>query len=355
MRRRRFLAAAGTALGLSTAGCQGVFETQQADQLQFPPVVEDRPEAVYLPSHVEGMQMGGMASAGRYRFALSYSYPHRFWLITGDRTRKVEIRDGDSVHLMLSAWDGETGTVIPTSSATVTARMDGERVVSQKSLWSMLSQNMGVHFGDNVELAGDGTYEISVGFGPLETRRAGALAGSLGDRAEATIEMPFSQDRLSEVSVRRFDDRKGQRDAVRPMDMEMLPSGQVPGPSDLPGEVRGETTAGDARFVVTTLDVPAGIEGEGTYLAVSARTPYNRYPLPFMTLSATLTRDGATVFEGDLTDTLHPGLGYHYGAVVENVRPGDDLTLSVGAPPQVARHEGYETAFVAMSDTSLEL
>jgi hypothetical protein len=360
MRRRRFLAATGTALSLSTAGCLGLFETETATT-RAPPLVENRPDAVYVPSHIEGMEMAGTATSGRYTFALSYSFPHRFWLITGDRTRQVEIQDGQTVHLMLTAWDAETDTVIPSSSANVTLTKDGETVVSNKKLWSMLSQNMGVHFGDNVSLDGDGTYEAEVSFGPVETRRAGALAGSLADQATPTFTMEFTQAKLDEVSYERLSDRQGERDAESPMGMmgEMMPSGQLPPADQLPGTVRGEARSddatGDGHFVVTTLDAPAGVDGEGTYLAVSARTPYNRYPLPFMSLAATLSRGGETVYSGDLTDTLHPELGYHYGAVVDAVESGDTLELAVEAPPQIARHEGYETAFVGMGPVSLTL
>jgi len=154
--------------------------------------------------------------------------------------------------------------------------------------------------------------------------------------------------------VERLDDRKGEQDAVEPMDMEMIPDGQVPAAAEFPGEVLGEGERGDVVVVATALDsVPAGVDGEGRYLAVSARTPYNRYPLPFTSLSATLTREDETVFDGDLTDTLHPDLGYHYGAVVDDVRTDDALTVTVDAPPQIARHEGYETAFFETGDVSM--
>ncbi|MFB6297607.1 MAG: hypothetical protein ABEH56_03715, partial [Salinirussus sp.] len=69
-----------------------------------------------------------------------------------------------------------------------------------------------------------------------------------------------------------------------------------------------------------------------------------------------LDRGGETVFDGRLTRTLDPDLGYHYGAVVGS-EPGDELTLSVLTQPQTARHEGYETAFGGlkggMSDVTL--
>lgn len=52
-----------------------------------------------------------------------------------------------------------------------------------------------------------------------------------------------------------------------------------------------------------------------------------------------------------LTPATDPGLGYHYGAVVPDV--GSALTLTVTAPPQVTRHEGYETAFLGQPSATL--
>lgn len=58
---------------------------------------------------------------------------------------------------------------------------------------------------------------------------------------------------------------------------------------------------------------------------------------------------------GALKRTLDPDLGYHYGAPVDSVRAGDELTLSTATVPQAARHEGYETAFREMDDVSIAL
>jgi hypothetical protein len=65
-----------------------------------------------------------------------------------------------------------------------------------------------------------------------------------------------------------------------------------------------------------------------------------------MTVEATVTRDGETVFDDALERTLDPALYYHYGAsVTGGLQSGDEVTLTVPTPPQVARHEGYEKAF----------
>lgn len=131
------------------------------------------------------------------------------------------------------------------------------------------------------------------------------------------------------------------------MQMEILSVTKLPPAADLPGVSGGEASSCDGRFVVRRLETsPTGVEGAGPYLAVSARTPYNRYPLPFMALSAAIRRDGDAVFEGTLAPSLDPDLHYHYGAALESLQSGDVLTLAPVAPPQVARHEAYETAFL---------
>ncbi|MHB9287150.1 hypothetical protein ACKVMT_08930 [Halobacteriales archaeon Cl-PHB] len=341
MKRRTYLASAA-ALATGTAGCAGIFETKSV-RTGTPSVLEDRPADVYVPTHVEGMEMTDMATAGRYKFALSYSFPHRFWLVSGGDTNMVSIQDSDSVHLMLAVWDSETNTVLPSSNTPLEIRKGGDLVAS-RPMWGMLSQNMGVHFGDNLGLDGDGTYQVSVDFGPLPAAPLGDFAGSLGDRVSVDMTMAFSQSKLDGVRYEDLGYRAGRRDALDPMDMGMVPTGQLPKPEALPGDLLGQDTTGGAVVAVTVLEsAPEGVESSGPYLAVSPRTPYNRYPLPRMSLSATV--DGT---ETGLSKAIHPDLGYHYGAVVEGAAEATEVTVTVDSIPTVARHEGYEEAFVDM-------
>ena len=350
MDRRQFLAVGATTVAGGLAGCRSMFETRSA---RSPPLVEDRPDAVYVPTHVEGMEMVGTTEAGDYGVALTYSFPHRFWLLDADETNRVEIRGEDSAHLMSVVWDSETGTVVPNSSVRATVERDGETVVGDKSLWSMLSQNMGVHAGDNVSLDGDGTYDVTLEIGPVSARRTGTFADRFDQLVEASFTVEFQQSTLEDLSFELLPDRQGERGAVESMDMEMLPVARAPDPEAIPGDAIGAPSTGDATLAVTRLSTPPeGIDGEGAYLAVSPRTPYNSYPLPFISLSATLTRDGSEAFAGALEPTFDPDLGYHYGAVADP-QAGDELTLSVDLPPQIARHEGYETAFLSFEDVSL--
>lgn len=323
------------------AGCNGLLRRQSS---RNPPVVENRPDAVYLPSHVEGMEMIGMAAGDDRMIGLMYSFAHRFWTVTGTETNRVS-PDGD-VHLMVSVWDPDSGTVLPVGSdLSLSITRDGEPVDGNNP-WTMLSQNMGFHFGDNYYLEGDGIYEVLVEVGGLSEAGVGDFEGRFAETVEASFEWDYSAADRDEIAFQTLDDA-GDPGAVDPMEMTM-PLSVAPAPEDLPGRVLGDERAGDVTFVATVRSAD-----DGGYLAVSPRTRYNGYVLPAMSVSATLERDGTAVFDDALRAAVDPDLGYHYGATVDGVESGDELTVAVDAPPQVSRHEGYETAFTAVPDASI--
>jgi uncharacterized protein involved in high-affinity Fe2+ transport len=336
----RTLVAAGATAG--TAGCAG-FELAQSSR-RVPPVPENRPDGVYYPSHVEEMETGGTGSSGAYEVAVMYSYPHRFWNVNGESVERTDIESEDDVHLMASVWDAETGQVLPDTGLSLEITNGGE-LVSQEVIYPMLSQPMGFHYGANFALDGDGRYTVSLAVGAVSTRRTGAYRDRFAEPTTVDVAVEYDRATRDELGYRTLENA-GERGAVDPMAMEMLPDSAAPARTDLPGTVVGSATSADAVLVATVLESPpAGVDDDGEYLAVSARTPYNRMLVPAMALSARLTRAGEQVFEGDLRRTLDPDLSYHYGAVVDGLRDGDDLTLTPTIPPQTARHEGYETAF----------
>jgi len=354
MNRRTFLAAGATATTAGLAGCRSMFETRSA---RSPPLVEDRPDAVYVPTHVEGMEMVGTSTAGDYQVALTYSFPHRFWTIDIDQRNKIEIQGSDTMHMMTTIWDPETTTVVPNNAVSTTVRRDGESLFSGRNLWPMISQNMSVHAGDNVALDGDGTYEVDIEVGPVSARTTGAFQNRFTEVGSATFTLDFQRSTLEDVSFERLRDQQGELGAVDPMEMEMMPVARLPEPADMPGTHLGTAESGDARFVVLRTDLPEGVETEGgaeSYLAISPRTPYNRYPLPLMALSARLTRGPDELFATSLQPTFDPDLGYHYG-IAADPQDGDDLAIVVDSVPQLARHEGYEMAFLDFEDTDLTL
>ena len=341
MDRRTFLRAGAGVSALSLAGCAGLLETQSTGNA---PVPENRPDGIYVPGHVEGTEMIGTNRGGDFAAGLMYSYAHRFWTVTGDTVERTSIEDGDDVHLMASVWDPETQTVLPETGLSLEILRDGS-LVSEEVIYPMLSQPMGVHYGANFGLDGDGSYTVRLSVGGVSTRRTGNFRDRFGEPATIDIPFEYSRSARDELAYEVLD-RGGERGAVDPREMEMMPDSFAPAVEDLPGQVLGSGRSDDAVLVATALEEPpTGVDSEGTYLAVSARTRYNRMVVPAMGVTGTLTRGGEAIFDGRLVRTLDPGLGYHYGAVADSVKPGDELTLSVTTQPQTARHEGYETAF----------
>ncbi|GAA0678994.1 hypothetical protein ACFQDG_10405 [Natronoarchaeum mannanilyticum] len=349
MERREFLAAAGAVGAGATAGCAGLFGTEENTEESGgePALVEDRPDAVYYPTHREGMKMAGMGMAGDLSVGLMYSYAHRFWTMEAGGTNRVDIREEDDVHLMVTLWDADTETVLPVDSGVgLRVERDGE-IVSTKSPWTMLSQNMGFHYGDNYALDGDGTYTVTVNPGSITAGLLGGYEGKFEDPGTAEIEFEYAQATRDTIPFETFEDQQGTEGALDLMPMDNMPVSTVPPRADLPGTVVGEGTSGDADFLATVIEEPAFADAPA-YFAASPRTPYNDIPLPTMGLSATIERDGEAVYDGSLDAALHPDLGYHYGAAVDGVQSGDAVTITVDTVPRMARHEGYETAFLQM-------
>ncbi len=295
--------------------------------------------------------MTGTATAGGVRVALTYSFPHRFWTVTNREVSMTDISEDDVVHLMAVAFDPETGVYLPDTGLNVEITQDGD-LVSQEVIYPMVAQRMGFHYGGNFPLPGDGEYQARVRVAGVTTRRTGSFRDRFAEGGTATGRFSYSQEARESIQFRTLED-VGSAGAVEPMEMAGIPGPALPMPADLPGKTLGTPTSGDAVLATQLLEAPpVGVDGE-RYLAVSMRTPYNWVPLPMAALSATVTRDGETVFEGPLVRTLDPELNYHYGAAVPPLASGDEVTISVDTPPQVARHEGYESAFLEMPNVAV--
>lgn len=354
MQRRTFLGAAALGLTGSLAGCtavSGLFETTNSRE---PPLVSDRPDAIYIPTHQEGMQMVGMGDAGDLKVGLMYSYAHRFWVVEneGGEWTSVEIplEADDAIHLMAVVWEPETGVVIPSTDVTVELTND-DGLVYQEVVYPMFSQQMGVHYGDNVPLPGDDIFTAKVTVAGVPFERFGSFEGKFEEAVTAEIQFDYREGQRNDIPYTLLEDRQGQRAALQRMDM-MMPQGVAP--DSLPGDAIGvgKTETEDISF-----RAQAATEdrfGDTPYLLVSPATRYNEYLVAGMALSATVERDGETVFEGELAPGLDPEAGLHYGAPVEGLTADDSVTVTVDVPPQLARHEGYETAFYDIGDVTIE-
>jgi len=359
MERRRFLR---RGIGLSAAlvaGCNrpdGGTTTSPTSTTTTTPTDTGAGDGVYVQTFVEQMAMAGRTRAGEYAVALLFTIPHRFWTVTNTERSSVPIADGDSVHLMAIVWDPETRTVLPGTGLSVELTRNGQ-LVSEEVIYPMLSQRMGFHYGGNFSLPADGTYAVDVSVGALPTngvRTTGAFRDRFAEPATGTIDLAYTPETRAKVRSRDVE-QGGDPGALAPMEMD-VPVGRAPKQSALPGEIVGTAESDDARFLVTLLDSPpAGVDGSGPYLAVSPRTPYNRLLVPGMRLSVTHARGNRTLTATSLSRTLDPDLNYHYGTTLPTTESGDTLALQVETPPQVARHEGYERAFLRMPAMELTI
>lgn len=371
MDRRKFIAAVGTASTLGIAGCTGSddtstatateteTETEQTEETETP--ANGNPDYVYYPSHADKMEMLGMAKGGengRLRVALTAVPPHKFWVVTGKRKSKAGIKDNHTMHLMVSVWDSETGRLAPTAAPSVTIYRDGEQVMSSVNPWTMLSQPMGVHFGDNLAVEGEGDYKFEVSINEATDELPSSLDSVFnGDTVTITKDGFDPVATVEDLGAMSTGDSEGKPGAIRPMTMDMMPVPQQPKFEDMPVSFSEPKMTDEVRTAVAKTDLSGTsmFDGSETVLAVSPRTRYNRYAVPLTGMKATVVRDGETIYEGDLSSAVHPDYGQFYGASVDNLSEGDEVTVSYTVPPQISRHAGYENAFFALDSQTFTL
>jgi hypothetical protein len=247
----------------------------------------------------------------------------------------------------VTPFDPESGQVVPDTGLSVEVYRDGS-LVTQETIYRMLSQQMGFHYGANFPLDGDGTYEVRVAVGGVGLRRFGGFEGRFGDPGTASVSFEYSERARNDLPYTLLSDRQGERGALEAMAMGGNPVGRTP--ESLPGTPLGTGSLDDAQFRAAR--VADSRLGGDPYLAVVAETPFNRFVLPRMGLSARVgTGDGAA--ETDLRPALDPALGFHYGASVPGLTADSDVSVTVETPSVVARHEGYETAFLGTGSVAL--
>ncbi|WP_049926448.1 iron transporter [Halopiger goleimassiliensis] len=351
MRRRRVLAAGGSLLAGLSAGCLETLRREDA----WRELVVDPPEGVYVPPHADGMVRYGSATVEGLEASLFASRPHSFWLVSGTERSRADVRSRHDLHLMVAVRDAETGTVVPAPVRTTIHTQAGDRV-DERSLWPMLSQRMGVHAGDNCSLEGDGRYAVTVEIG----EPSATIRGERSDLPNATsVEFGFeyAADEIEGLERRLFDEDEGRGD---PGALEPMAHARDDHDDSTLDEVEGDRTRiGSARVGdVTVVAIRANSTGEeGTALAVGLRTPYNAYPLVLASVSASVVRGDERLETRSLQESVGPHLGHHYRTDLEPavLERGDALAIDLETPPQVARHEGYETAFLEPETVRLAL
>ena len=419
MDRRQFLAATTAGLAAATAGCVDAFESLEgATYGREPPLVDPRPNAIYWPTHTESMVHGEVAeTSDGLSVHLMYTFPHRFWQVDpsdeGYGTRIFEVGPRDAVHIMVGVWDSETEVVVPASSVNV-AVTGGDGVDERETIYPMLSQRMGFHYGDNYHLDGDDTYSIQVTVGGVDVNRFGDFEGRFGSAETIEMQLEYSETERNDLEFELYEDRQGQRGAVDPMGMggrggmeemdgdemdgddmhHQMPLGFAGELADAGGEPMGEAVHDDIRYRAALFDDDRF--GDEPYLAVTAATRYNDLIIPELGLSAHVGSADETVEidvvpdevdefepaddEEELADAqsptepreiqvvdpeaaalsqqleagLDPEIGFHYGISAPGIDGSEDVTVDISTPTQVARHEGYETVFFDTQQITLE-
>ena len=404
MDRRQFLAAATAGASATVAGCVEAFQSLEGTTYgREPPLVNPRPNAIYWPTHTEAMHHGEVAeTSDGLAVHLMYTFPHRFWQVDptadGYEARKFDVGPQEAVHLMVGVWDAETEVVVPASSVNV-AVTGGNAVDERETIYPMLSQRMGFHYGDNLHLDGDDSYTVEVTVGGVNADRFGAFAGRFGDAETVTMELAYSETERNDLAFEIYDDQQGQRGAVAPMGMDeedhdemaademghamhhQMPLGFAPDLAEAGGDLLGEALLDDIRYRAALFTDDRF--GDDPYLAVTAATRYNDLSIPEIGLSAhvgtadetaeievvvdesevdedddladgespTATREinvvdpDSAVLSQQLAPGLDPALGFHYGISAPGLAGDEDVTIDLSTPTQVARHEGYETVF----------
>jgi uncharacterized protein involved in high-affinity Fe2+ transport len=96
--------------------------------------------------------------------------PSTFILLEDGKQQYVRPTKQDDIHLMVMLNDSATGMAIPYSSVWATIHK-GTKLVYDERLWPMLSRYMGIHYGNNVELSGAGTYRLTLLVTPPQAAR----------------------------------------------------------------------------------------------------------------------------------------------------------------------------------------
>ncbi|MCL7417620.1 MAG: iron transporter [Halalkalicoccus sp.] len=349
MQRRDALRSGWTLLvGASLSGCLDALDSESA----WRDLVVDRPEAAYVPPEIHGMATWASVNADGYDLTLLASRPHGFWTVTGTETNQVAMREAHSVHLMAAVRESASGRYLP---AEVRVSIPHEGESTERTLWPMLSQRMGPHHGDNVALPGPGTYAASVRVLP-----SGVDHRDRATRFDPGVhEVEFEYDPAAIEALDRTvldEGRRGEPGAVEPMGHgrgehagggghgEGHPTIPTAPPVEAFSTPLGTGTAGDCRVAVAL---------DGNYLIASLRTPYNGFPLAFASLSARIDRAGSSETR-PLFESFDPEIDHHYGTPLD-LDGGERVRIAIETPPQLARHEGYETAFLDRGEFSLRL
>ena len=87
--------------------------------------------------------------------------PVPFYVYNGSSFTEVKPTAKTSFHLMVMLSDRHTGVALPYATVWAVISRNGKTVYNERQ-WDMLSEYMGPHYGNDVDLPGPGTYELKL-------------------------------------------------------------------------------------------------------------------------------------------------------------------------------------------------
>lgn len=117
--------------------------------------------------------------------------PELFYVSEGDDFRPQRPSAEDSAHLMVSLSDKESGVRLPEATVTVRITDEAGGTAFEGPLYPMVGRGMGLHYGENVQLADAGRYEVELVIGPPRVGRHRAVQSAWNETTRITQTIVF--------------------------------------------------------------------------------------------------------------------------------------------------------------------
>jgi hypothetical protein len=117
--------------------------------------------------------------------------PELFYVSEGDDFRPQRPSPADSAHLMVSVSDKQSGVRLPDATVTVRITDASGATAFEGPLYPMVGRGMGLHYGENVELADAGRYEVELVIGPPRVGRHRAVQDAWNETTRITQAIEF--------------------------------------------------------------------------------------------------------------------------------------------------------------------
>ena len=117
--------------------------------------------------------------------------PELFYVSEGDDFRPQRPSPEDTAHLMVSLSDKESDVRLPESTVTVRVTDEAGETAFEGPLYPMVGRGMGLHYGENVQLADAGRYDVELVVGPPRVGRHRAVQNAWNRTERITQAIQF--------------------------------------------------------------------------------------------------------------------------------------------------------------------